>query len=182
MLLPASRVVSTLSGCLPGQVVPMSRVKTVLGSNEFTTGLGKASTAYSLLDFITKNRVRRICSSGRAQGVLTVLGGTQFQISPGPYEVTSVNKLMSSGLSVGQTVSRWVGPEIHDIPWCLAQESFRSWGGLPRVELRGILRMCAHSSSGCWEGRIWNLAVSSNRRYHRSGQVQSSAVQDQLGP
>lgn len=75
--------------------------------------------------------------------MLIVLGGTQFQISPGPYEVTSVNKLMSSGLSVGQTVSRWVGPEIHDIPWCLAQESFRSWGGLPRVELRGILRMCA---------------------------------------
>lgn len=39
MLLPASRVVSLLSGCLPGQVVPMPRVKNILGSNEIATGL-----------------------------------------------------------------------------------------------------------------------------------------------
>lgn len=34
--------------------------------------------------------------------MLTVLGGIQFQISPGPYEVTSVNNLLSSGLSGGR--------------------------------------------------------------------------------
>lgn len=35
--------------------------------------------------------------------MLTVLGGIQFQISPGPYEVTSVNNLLSSGLQKSMT-------------------------------------------------------------------------------
>lgn len=97
--------------------------------------------------------------------------------------MASVNNLMSSGLSVGQMLGRRVGPEIHDTPGALCRRVPGLGKACLELSFGGSLG-CVHTgvAAAGKEGRTQNLAVSSNRRYHRTGQVQSSAVQDQLGP
>lgn len=100
----------------------------------------------------TKNHVRWHFQLWELSGGAHCTWGTQFQTpaSLGPYEVTlATNVLRPQCRSDGGQMRGTRNPRC---PLAPCSGSSRPWGGLPTAELRGILRMCAYGSSGCWEG------------------------------